>query len=119
MKLLLAMILGAQIASAQTKDAAFIATRGLTAKDFPRTKELAPNVYSYEALRNETGGQKTTVNLVVIGSGGVLVADGQGNVAQTKALVDWIRTKTPQPIRYVIVCSDHGDHTGGNTAFPS
>jgi cyclase len=106
-------------ASAQTKDLAFVATRGLTEKDFPRTRELAPNVYSYEALRNETGGQKTTVNLVVIGSDGVLVADGQGNVAQTKQLVDWIKTRTAQPIRYVIVCSDHGDHTGGNAAFPS
>jgi glyoxylase-like metal-dependent hydrolase (beta-lactamase superfamily II) len=107
------------VAHAQTKDLAFIATRGLTDNDFPRTKELAPNIYSYEALRNEVGGQKTTVDLIVIGSDGVLVADGQGNVAQTKQLVDWIRAKTSQPIKYVVVCSDHGDHTGGNAAFPS
>jgi glyoxylase-like metal-dependent hydrolase (beta-lactamase superfamily II) len=118
---LIALALACAIAPvpAQTKDLAFIATRGLTDKDFPRTKELAPNVYSYEALRNEVGGQKTTVNLVVIGSDGVLVADGQGNVTQTKQLVDWIKTKTTEPIKYVIVCSDHGDHTGGNAAFPS
>lgn len=109
----------ASSASGQTKNAAFIAARGLSESDFPRTRELAPHVYTYEALRNEVGGQKTTVNLIVIGSDGVLVADGQGNVAQTKALVDWIRTKTTQPIRYVIVCSDHGDHAGGNAAFPS
>jgi glyoxylase-like metal-dependent hydrolase (beta-lactamase superfamily II) len=112
-------LVGTSVARAQSKDLAFIATRGLTDKDFPRTKELAPNVYSYEALRNEVGGQKTTVNLVVIGSDGVLVADGQGNVAQTRQLVDWIKTKTTQPIKYVIVCSDHGDHTGGNAAFPA
>jgi glyoxylase-like metal-dependent hydrolase (beta-lactamase superfamily II) len=104
---------------AQVKDAAFIKTRGLTEADFPRTKELAPNVYVYSALRNEVGGQKTTNDLVVIGRDGVLVADGQGNLAQTQQLVDWIKTKTPQPIKYVIVCSDHGDHTGGNAAFPS
>ena len=109
----------ARVATAQVKNAAFIATRGLTEKDFPRTKELAPNVYSYDALRNEVGGQKTTNDLVVIGTDGVLVADGQGNAAQTKELVDWIKSKTSQPIRYVIVCSDHGDHTGGNASFPS
>ncbi|MCI0365932.1 MAG: MBL fold metallo-hydrolase, partial [Phycisphaerales bacterium] len=22
------------------------------------------------------------------------------------------------PVKYVVICSDHGDHTGGNTAFP-
>src|SRR3569833_2248459 len=116
---ILAALLEASVACAQSKDLAFIATRGVTEKDFPRTKELAPNIYSYEALRNEVGGQKTTVNLIVIGSEGVLVADGQGNVTQTQQLVDWIKTKTTQPITYVIVCSDHGDHTGGNAAFPS
>ena len=114
----LAALAGPPLARGQVKNAAFIATRGLTEKDFPRTRELAPNIYSYEALRNEVGGKKTTVDLVVIGSDGVLVADGQGNVAQTKELVAWIETKTSQPIRYVVVCSDHGDHTGGNAAFP-
>ena len=24
---------------------------------------------------------------------------------------------TPQPIAYVVICSEHGDHTGGNAAF--
>src|SRR6185295_18611335 len=45
-------------------------------------------------------------------------ADGQGSVAETKGLVDAIRTITPQPIKYVVVCSDHGDHTAGNASFP-
>lgn len=33
-------------------------------------------------------------------------------------LVDAIGKLTAQPIKYVIVGSDHGDHTGGNSAFP-
>jgi glyoxylase-like metal-dependent hydrolase (beta-lactamase superfamily II) len=33
-------------------------------------------------------------------------------------MVDWIKKTTTQPIKYVVVCSDHGDHTGGNAAFP-
>jgi len=61
----------------------------------------------------------TTVSLVVITSDGVLVADGQGNAAQTNEMVDWIAKTTTQPIRYVVICSDHGDHTGGNSAFPA
>lgn len=96
-----------------------VAKRGLTSKDFPRTRQLVPGVYSYEALRaGDPGGQMTTNSLIVITNDGVLVADGQGNVAQTREMVDWIKKTTSQPIKYVVVCSDHGDHTGGNAAFP-
>jgi len=105
---------------AQTMKTGDVATRGLTERDFPRARELAPGVYSYEALRaGDPGGRMTTVSLVVITTDGVLVADGQGNAAQTKEMVDWIATLTSQPIKYVVVCSDHGDHTGGNSAFPA
>jgi cyclase len=96
-----------------------VAKRGLAASDFPRAKQLTPGVYSYEALRGgDPGGQMTTVSLIVITTDGVVVADGQGNVAQTKEMVDWITKTTTQPIKYVVICSDHGDHTGGNAAFP-
>jgi glyoxylase-like metal-dependent hydrolase (beta-lactamase superfamily II) len=96
-----------------------VAKRGLKPADFPRARQIAPGVYSYEALRaGDPGGQMTTVSLIVISNDGVLVADGQGNVAQTQEMVDWIKKTTTQPIRYVVVCSDHGDHTGGNAAFP-
>ena len=105
---------------AQTMKTGDVARRGLTERDFPRARELAPGVYSYEALRaGDPGGRMTTVSLVVITTDGVLVADGQGNAAQTKEMVDWIATLTSQPIEYVVVCSDHGDHTGGNSAFPA
>jgi glyoxylase-like metal-dependent hydrolase (beta-lactamase superfamily II) len=106
-------------AGAQQQKTADVAKRGLKPTDFPRARQLVPGVYSYEALRaGDPGGQMTTVSLIVISNDGVLVADGQGNVAQTKEMVDWIKKTTTQPIKYVIVCSDHGDHTGGNAAFP-
>jgi glyoxylase-like metal-dependent hydrolase (beta-lactamase superfamily II) len=105
---------------AQVMQTADVSKRGLTERDFPRAKQLAPGVYSYEALRaGDPGGKMTTVSLIVITSDGVLVADGQGNATQTRELVDWIAKTTPQPIRYVVICSDHGDHTGGNSAFPA
>jgi glyoxylase-like metal-dependent hydrolase (beta-lactamase superfamily II) len=95
------------------------ATRGLSDADFPRVQRLADNVYSYEQLRSAGAERFTTVSLFVVTAEGVLVADGQGNAAETKRMLDEIATITPQPVTHVVICSDHGDHTGGNSAFPS
>jgi cyclase len=92
--------------------------RGLKESDFPRTVKVADRIYTYEDLH--AGDEKfTTTNLFVVTDAGVLVADGQGSVAATKKLVDAIATVTTQPIKYVVICSDHGDHTAGNAAFPA
>ena len=100
----------------QTAD---VAKRGLKESDFPRTRKLAEGVYSYEALRaGDPGGFMTTNSLIVVTTDGVLVADGQGNVKQTQDMIDEITKLTSQPIKYFIICSDHGDHTGGDSAFP-
>lgn len=96
-----------------------IAERGLKVSDFPRWKKLKPDIYFYEGLHSPDpdGRIVNTGSLIVVTTDGVAVLDGQGDVAQTQAMVDTIRKLTPQPIKYVIVGSDHGDHTGGNTAF--
>src|SRR3954465_11473848 len=94
------------------------AKRGLKESDFPRTIKVADNVYTYEDFH--AGDEKfTTTNLFVVTDEGVLVADGQGSPEATKGLVDAIAKVTPKPIRYVIICSDHGDHTAGNASFPA
>jgi glyoxylase-like metal-dependent hydrolase (beta-lactamase superfamily II) len=114
------IVVAGATAAAQTMNTGDPVKRGLSDKDFPRAKQLAPGIYSYEALRaGDPGARMTTVSLIVVTADGVLVADGQGNVDQVKEMVDWIRKTTTQPIKYVVVCSDHGDHTGGNAAFPS
>lgn len=92
--------------------------RGYTDDDFPRVQELAPGVYSYEQLRAAGDEMFTTVSLFVVTGEGVLVADGQGSVEETALLVEHISEVTDQPIRTVVVASDHGDHTAGNSAFP-
>lgn len=94
------------------------ATRGYTEADFPRMQELAPGVYSYEALRSAGEERFTTVSLVVVTGEGVLVADGQGSPEETARMVEAIGEVTDQPITHVVVASDHGDHTAGNSAFP-
>jgi cyclase len=92
--------------------------RGVALADFPRTITLADNVYTYEDFH--AGPEKfTTTNLFVVTDAGVLVADGQGSPAETKALVDAIAKVTRQPIKYVVIASDHGDHTAGNVSFPT
>src|SRR5882672_37285 len=91
--------------------------RGMQLSDFPRTIKVADNVYTYEDFH--AGPEKfTTTNMFVVTGDGVLVADGQGSPAETKGLVEAIRRVTSKPITTVVIASDHGDHTAGNTAFP-
>lgn len=92
--------------------------RGYTEDDFPRIQELAPGVYSYEQLRSAGDELFTTVSLFVVTGDGVLVADGQGSVEETERMLEHIGRVTDQPVRTVVVASDHGDHTAGNSAFP-
>src|SRR5262245_48344717 len=92
--------------------------RGLKESGFPRTIKVTENVYTYEDFH--AGDEKfTTTNMFVVTNDGVLVADGQGSPAATKGLVDAIAKVTSQPIKYVVVSSDHGDHTAGNASFPA
>ncbi len=94
-----------------------IALRGLTAADFPRVKQLADNVYSFEQI-DPTKRTVTVNNLIVVTPDGVLIAESQGTTANTMLLVAAVAKLTPKPITYVVVGSEHGDHTGGIAAFP-
>jgi glyoxylase-like metal-dependent hydrolase (beta-lactamase superfamily II) len=89
----------------------------LHAQDFPRMQQLAENVYLYEHP-DPTKQGVTANNLVVVSNEGVLVADGQGTVDNVKDLIAAVAKITPQPIKFVVVGSEHGDHTGGDAAFP-
>jgi len=93
--------------------------RGYTDEDFPRLRRLAEGVYSYEQLRSAGDERFTTVSLIVITDEGVLVGDGQGSVAETRLMVEHIGRLTDLPITHVVIGSDHGDHTAGNSAFPA
>ena len=94
-----------------------ITVRGLKPSDFPRITKLADRVYAYEQI-DPMKRIVTANNLIVVSNEGVLVAEGQGTVENVKRLVADIAGLTPQPIKYVIVGSEHGDHTGGDAAFP-
>lgn len=94
-----------------------LALLALQAPSIPRTVHVVDNIYTYEDWH--AGDEKfTTTDMFVVTNDGVIVADAQGSVAETKGLIDAIAKVTPKPIRYVIIASDHGDHTAGNAAFP-
>lgn len=102
--------LGAQVRTADP------AKRGIALTEFPRIVKLTDKVYGYEEIRSPGF---TTVSLFVVGANGVLVADGQGNATATQTMLDRIKTVTPLPVKWYVVGSDHGDHTGGNSVLPA
>ena len=118
--IILALVLSGvpAIAAADVVRTASLAERGLAEEDFPRIQQLADGVYTYEALTGSADDRYTTNSMFVVTEAGVLVADGQGNPAETANLVSEIGTITDQPITHVVICSDHGDHTSGNSSFP-
>jgi cyclase len=94
------------------------AKRGFQDSDFPRVVKIAENVYGWEDF-HPSPDKMTTVSMFVVTNEGVLLADGQADPEKTQKLLDGIRKITDKPLKYYIVCSDHGDHTGGNSALPA
>lgn len=84
--------------------------------EVPRLVKIAENVYGYEDL-HPSG--IITVSLFVVGRDGVLLADGQADPKKTQGLLDAITKTANKPLKWYVVGSDHGDHTGGNVVLPS
>ena len=74
-------------------------------------KKVADGVYAFIGKLNDANA------LVVVTSQGVVVVDTGNNPPETRALQKFIRSVTDQPVRYVIISQNHGDHTGGTPLF--
>lgn len=104
---------GAAHAAENTKVSnAAIEARGLTLADFPRYKAVAPDIYAYEGFHPSK--VMNTVSLIIMTKDGVVLVDAMGDEQQGQQLVDNIKKITAQPVKYLIVGSDHGDHMAGN-----
>jgi hypothetical protein len=77
-----------------------------TDADFPVVKKVDDNVYLYQMPHPGIKGWLVN-SLIVITTDGVVIVEGQMNGAK---LVESVRKLTPQPIKYLIVGSPHGDH---------
>lgn len=115
--LVLALALFPVLTAAQPRTADPV-KRGFQESDFPRVVKIADNVYGYEDF-HPSPERMTTVSLWVVTNDGVLLADGQASPEKTQKLLDAIAKTTDKPLKYYIVCSDHGDHTGGNSVLPA
>ena len=74
-------------------------------------KKVADDVYAFVGKLNDANA------LVVVTGQGVVVVDTGNNPPETRLLQSFIKSVTNQPVRYVIITQNHGDHAGGTPAF--
>jgi cyclase len=74
-------------------------------------RQVADGVYAFIGKRNDANA------LVVVTSEGVVVVDTGNNPPETRLLQQFTRSVTAQPVRYVVITQNHGDHTGGTPLF--
>lgn len=74
-------------------------------------EEVADGVYAFVGRRNDANA------LVIVTDAGVVLVDTGNNPPETRRLNEFIRSVTDQPVRYVVISQNHGDHTGGTPFF--
>src|SRR5262245_22928 len=74
-------------------------------------KNVAEGVYAFVGKRNDANA------LVVVTTQGVVVVDTGNNPPETRILQNFTKSVTSQPVRYVVISQNHGDHTGGTPLF--
>ena len=74
-------------------------------------EEVADGVYAFLGRRNDANA------LVVVTTAGVVLVDTGNNPPETRRLQEFIASVTDQPVRYVVVSQNHGDHIGGTPLF--
>ena len=79
--------------------------------DKPEFKKLADGVYAYVGKLNDANA------MVVVTSQGVVVIDTGNNQPETRNILKHIQAVTQQPVRYIVITQNHGDHIGGTPLF--
>src|SRR5436309_10768828 len=74
-------------------------------------KKLADDVYAFIGKRNDANA------LVIVTTQGVVLVDTANSPPETRILHNFIKSVTTQPVRYVIISQNHGDHQGGTPLF--
>jgi cyclase len=74
-------------------------------------KKIAEDVYAFVGKLNDANA------MVVVTKQGAVVVDTGNNPPETRILQKFIQSVTSQPVRYVVITQNHGDHTGGTPLF--
>ena len=74
-------------------------------------RRVADDIYAFVGKRSDANA------LVVVTAQGVVLVDTGNNPPETRLLQNFIKSVTNQPVRYVVITQNHGDHTGGTPLF--
>ncbi len=74
-------------------------------------QKLADDVYAFVGKLNDANA------MAIMTTQGVVVVDTGNNPPETRILQQFVQSVTTQPIRYVVITQNHGDHTGGTPLF--
>jgi glyoxylase-like metal-dependent hydrolase (beta-lactamase superfamily II) len=74
-------------------------------------KKLADGVYAFVGKLNDANA------MAIVTNQGVVVVDTGNNPPETRILQKFIQSVTTQPVRFVVITQNHGDHTGGTPLF--
>ena len=79
--------------------------------DKAKFQKLADDVYAFVGKLNDANA------MAIVTTQGVVVVDTGNNPPETRILQKFVQSVTTQPIRYVVITQNHGDHTGGTPLF--
>jgi cyclase len=74
-------------------------------------QKLADDVYAFVGKSNDANA------MAIVTTQGVVVVDTGNNPPETRILQKFVQSVTTQPIRYVVITQNHGDHSGGTPLF--
>ena len=84
---------------------------GAITGDVPEFRKLAHGVFAYIGKQNDANA------MVIVTSEGVVLVDTGNNNSDSRALLKDIQAVTKEPVRYVVITQNHGDHIGGTPLF--
>src|SRR5579862_831440 len=74
-------------------------------------RKLADGAYAFVGKSNDANA------MAIVTTQGVIVVDTGNNPPETRILLKDIQSVTAQPVRYIVITQNHGDHVGGTPLF--